>query len=400
MNQVIQPKKVLFVITKSNWGGAQRYVYDLASNLQRSAFEPVVICGGAPGTTQPGVLVEKLKHVNVRTLYLVELIRDFGFLDWNAFWSIVCAIRAEKPDILHVNSSKAGGLGALAGRVTGVPNIVFTVHGWPFKQEWHPIQRAWIYLASWLTAVFSHHVIVVSEKDMRIAKRMWFMGKKIKYIPNALKTFDEVFSKESAERRLSFGYSGNMAYTSKYRLVTIAELTKNKGLRYGIDMIEELENRFPGTYTYTIFGEGEDLADLQSQRQKLQNPQVVYFESFATNRPSINLSTEASRYLRAFDIFILPSIKEGMPYVLLEAAAAGLPIVATNVVQQEASNISNIDCSASPGDGHALANAVEKLVQNMPTKTPSTIGSFATMLEKTMALYNGTPPISSVLSSA
>ena len=76
-----------------------------------------------------------------------------------------------------------------------------------------------------------------------------------------------------------------------------------------------------------------------------------------------------------------------MPYVLLEAAAAGLPIVATDVVEEEASNIPNIHF-VPPQSGQALADAVEKLAQNLPGGKPCAIGSFADMLKKTVELYD------------
>ena len=153
-------------------------------------------------------------------------------------------------------------------------------------------------------------------------------------------------------------------------------------------MMKELEKRFPGTYTYTIFGEGEDLPYLQQHAQGLLNSQkqpIVLFRSIATNVPP-DLSTEASRYLKAFDIFVLPSIKEGMPYVLLEAAAAELPIVATNVVEEEASDLPTIRF-VSPKDGQALALAIQNLRKSASAKTEGVARSFPAMLAQTITLY-------------
>lgn len=366
-------KKVLYVITKSNWGGAQRYVYDLATNLPRETFETVALAGGTPGTTKPGILIEKLTQSNIRTLYLVELVRDLGFLDWNAFWSIVYAIRAEKPDVLHVNSSKAGGLGALAGRVTGVPNIVFTVHGWPFKQEWHPIQRVWIYLASWLTAILSHRVIVVSKQDETQAKRMWFVARKIRYVPLGIET-PQFLSRDESLRVLS------LANKETKRIVTIAELTKNKGVKYAIEALARLKKNGM-TVSYFIIGDGEERASLQKLAQKLGVSDFVHFLGFIP---------DASKYLKAFDIFLLPSIKEGMPYILLEAAAAGIPIITTNVVNSDFIDRSKNVHTIPPEDPKKTADMLaETLRTSSSANVPQGSNDFPLlqMLQATIALY-------------
>jgi hypothetical protein len=65
-------KKVLFLITKSNFGGAQRYVYDLATHIDRSKFEPVVALGGN------GELVTLLNHAGIRVITIKSLVRDIS----------------------------------------------------------------------------------------------------------------------------------------------------------------------------------------------------------------------------------------------------------------------------------------------------------------------------------
>jgi len=124
-------RKILFVITKSNWGGAQRYVFDLATNLPKDKFEVVVAFGGTgePGA-QTGMLHKKLEGAGVRTITLTYFTRNiFLLFDIRAFFELISLLRKERPDILHLNSSKAGGFGSVAGRVTLIPNIIFTSHG-------------------------------------------------------------------------------------------------------------------------------------------------------------------------------------------------------------------------------------------------------------------------------
>ena len=122
-------KKILFVITKSNWGGAQKYVYDLANELHRpnAEFEVAVAFG------QEGQLAGKLREAGITTHPIRSLQRDVSVIaDIKSFFELLRLFKTQKPDIAHLNSSKVGGLGALAARVAGVPKIIFTVHGWPF----------------------------------------------------------------------------------------------------------------------------------------------------------------------------------------------------------------------------------------------------------------------------
>src|SRR5688500_13512450 len=115
-------KKILFVITKSNWGGAQEYVYTLARRFHAVGAEGAVAFGGtgAKGAAV-GLLDARLKEAGVRTCFIGAFTRDVGFVrEIKAFFELFSVIRRERPDILHLNSSKAGGLGGVAGRVLGV----------------------------------------------------------------------------------------------------------------------------------------------------------------------------------------------------------------------------------------------------------------------------------------
>ena len=113
-------KKILYIITKSNWGGAQRYVYELATSLPKNSFDAAVLMGGS------GSLKERLDLCGIRTITIPELEKEVNiFKDIKTFFALIALLNKEKPDIIHLNSSKAGILGALAGRVVGIRKIIF-----------------------------------------------------------------------------------------------------------------------------------------------------------------------------------------------------------------------------------------------------------------------------------
>lgn len=293
---------MLYLITKSNFGGAQRYVFDLATHIPRERFEPVVAAGSE------GPLLEKLRQAGVRIVTLPSLTRDVSiFADLHSFFAVVRLLKRERPDVLHLNSSKAAGLGALAGRLIGVPMIIFTVHGWPFLENRSAGARAFIWLFSWITALLSHRVICVSGNDLRHAQRMLVVRHKACCIHNGI------------DQSMRFG-SGEIIRsafpTGAWITGTIGELTRNKNQSALIG-----EALHTGGMYVAIVGEGED-------RDKLQD---MIDAHNLNERVKLFGYIPAQEVLKGFDVFALPSLKEGLPYVLLEAKLAGLPIKAHRV---------------------------------------------------------------------
>jgi len=364
---LLDRKKVLYVITKATYGGAQKYVYDLATNIPKEEFEMIVAYG------THGKLAEDLSAAGTKVRQLPSLGRDIAIIsDIKSFFEILKTVRELKPDVIHLNSSKAAALGAFAARLAGVPKIIFTVHGWPFKENRNVFSRWLIYAVSWLTGLLSHIVIVVSRSDATLGKRMRGVSGKIRHIEIGVEP--QVFlPREKAAAALSI--------TDPHpRVVTIAELTENKGVRYAVEAIAELKKRNI-LVSYFVIGDGEKRVELEEQAKRQGVADRVRFLGFLPN---------AAEYLRAFDIFLLPSIKEGTPYVLLEAGNAMLPIVMTNAADIElAEHLPNVRVIPTR-DAPALAGAIIETIEDVaetelfPEKA---VFPLSEMLEKTVFLY-------------
>ena len=319
--------KILYIITKSNFGGAQRYVYDLATNLPKTEFEILVAFGGN------GLLKEKLEAAHIRTVTLSALDRDIGtFKEFLAFLQILGTIKNFEPELIHLNSSKAGILGGLAARfynlfgfilkllhcIDRAPRpcqIVFTAHGWAFKEKRKFMARKLIEYSSWLTVVLSHTTIVVSNDDREKVRHFIFIQSKIKLVHNGIET-PHFISRDDARAFLSEKI-GHSISNETLLAGTVAELHKNKGLDYVVEAMKTAPR-----YSYIIIGTGEDREKLQGTIEKTGLNQRVFLAGQIKN---------AASFLKAFDLFILPSLKEGLPYALLEAGAAGVPVIATDV---------------------------------------------------------------------
>jgi glycosyltransferase involved in cell wall biosynthesis len=310
--------KVLILITKSNGGGAQRYVYDLATNLPKSDFEVEVMAGGG------GVMIDKLTEAGIKSSGDLPIGRDINiFDDIKAFFKLVSILKQKKPDVLHVNSSKIGGLGALAGRLVGIKNIIFTAHGWAFNENRTFISKFIIKTLHWLTIFLSHRTISVSEALTSQMENWPFVKDKVSVVHNGIKN-EAIFSKINARFELAKinpifdNFTKNNQIKDLVFIGSVGELHHIKGYEYAIAGIKKLNKKF----VYLIIGDGEHRTNIENKIKELGLENSVLLLGRVPN---------ASHYLKAFDIFLMTSLSEGLPYVLLEAGIAQLPIVATAV---------------------------------------------------------------------
>ncbi len=322
--------KILYLITKSNFGGAQRYVYDLAVEGTKLGHDVLVGFGG------DGALATKLHNKGVRTVNIPELERDINLLaDCKSFVALFRLIKKESPDVVHCNSSKMGGLGALAARLSNAlahckhliykdvhtTRIIFTGHGWAFNEERSDFQKFLIGGAHWVTIALAHCTIAVSRKTREQVGKLPFVLHKISVIHNGVGT-PVTLPKEEALETIFGTHKTSWLQEKPFIIGTIAELHKNKGLSYAIEGIAQLKKQVTTPLIFLIIGAGEERANLEALVQKLELTEVVFFAG---------MKEDAATLLSAFDMFLLPSITEAFPYVILEAGNAGLPVIATSV---------------------------------------------------------------------
>lgn len=328
--------KIFYLITKSNWGGAQKYVYDLALAFSSRGNEIVVAFGGE------GELKERLSDKNIRTISIGSLMRDIRFTkEIKSAYELFRILRKESPDIFHLNSTKAGAIGAFLGRVLFVPRIIFTVHGAPFREDRPIPMKTALYLVTWLTCLLSHKVIVVSHRDEFDLGKMPFLKHKVTTIYPGL-TYDEILPRVAPKER-------------EMHVITVAELHPNKGYMYGLAAIAKLHEKGL-LIKYSIFGEGDDRKKIEEYILHHDLSNIVTLRG-----PKIVLDKEGQNY----DIFLLPSIKEGLPYVLIEAGKVMLPVVASitggipEIIRHEQTGL-----LVRPKDVDQLAREIERLIVN------------------------------------
>ncbi len=375
-------KKVLFLITKSNFGGAQRYVYDLATGLPTEEFEVAVAFG------QSGSLGTKLHENGVRTITLPSLQRDISLAkEIRSFFELSKILNQEKPDILHINSSKAGALGALVGRLAGVPKIIFTAHGWAFNENRPWWQRLILKKIHWLTVLLSHQTIAVSKEVKR--QMSWpFVKNKMIVVYNG-RSIANQRSREDSRATLTQIEPRLLPYSNDFWSTTIAELHPIKRHDAVIEAMGEVVKKFPNT-RHLIIGGGQEEEKLRQQIIDLDLTENIFL---------LGAISEAAEFLKAADLFILASRSEAMPYAIIEATIAGLPIIATDVggipevIENEKSGL-----LVEPLNNTALINAILEVRDNDELRRKLSEGalgrssefSFHKTLEKTIAIYRST----------
>ncbi|MBI5046055.1 MAG: glycosyltransferase family 4 protein [Candidatus Niyogibacteria bacterium] len=391
--------KILYIITKSAWGGATKYTYDLASAMPQNGFETHIAAG--PALSREKNLFSELQNSGVYCHTIKNFQKSVNPLkDLFALWEILRLIQKIKPDIVHASSSKAGGLAGLAAFIlkilsasrrtknyppAGGLKTIFTAHGWAYHESRPRWQRLLIKLSSRITALFYDTIITVSEFDRQSAIKNK-IGKPEKFITihNGINPAGVPFLTRNEARRVLIP-----ARSQEDILVgTIGEFTANKGQKFLIEAAHMLCQRYPKLNFMIIGHRGEEKSKLLRQITKSGLTNCVHI---------IDSPPDAAKYLKAFDIFVLPSLKEGLPYVLLEAGLAELPTIATNVGgNKEIIDPEKNGLLITPADSQELSRVIERVFKNADLKNAMAKNlyekilndfSLKKMISETLAIY-------------
>ena len=373
--------KILYLITRSEIGGAQRYILDLASFCRDQGHIVVVASGG----DENGELIKRLVKLNIQTYCLRHLTRELNFYsDISVFFDLIKLINKIKPDIVHLNSSKAGSIGALAAKFCGVRKIIYTIHGLVLNEPLPFFHKIFYWFAEWFSAKLKNKLISVSEFDKQsLLKNKITTTDKIAVIHNGLDPARIFFLDKSTALAKLFGREQN---EKEFIIGTIANLYPAKGLIYLIEAAKSVLKIYPRT-KFAVIGDGP-------LKSSLADTIIEY--GLADKFILAGSLPEANRNLKAFDLFVLPSLKEGLAYALLEASAAGLPIIATAVGGNPEVVKNNFNgLLVPPADFGALAQTIINLMGDpnkasfLASNSASVLKNFSLdqMCEKTLATY-------------
>ncbi len=312
-------KKILQIITLSEWGGAQRVVFDLACGLDKEKFEVEVACGGN------GLLLEKLRARNIKVHQIKDLKRQISPVsDLKVLLALKRIIKKGKFDIVHCHSSKAGFLGRLAAKQVGIKKIFYTVHSWGFynQGEYGLMSKTFIFLEK-ISAVFTNKIICVANRVMadgirqKIAKPSKFLLINNGIDFNVENKKDEIKKNYNIKpKEIVVAMVARLAYPKDPLLFLQIAREILKTLQQSSEQVQDVK--------FVLVGDGPLSLKCHDfvEKEKLEEKVLLLGEKSPI---------ETRELFFAFDIFVLLSHFEGMPITILEAMFAGLPIVASNV---------------------------------------------------------------------
>lgn len=334
-----------------------------------------------------GELIERLTDAGVPTVRIPGLARDIRLgADVRALLGLISLIRQMHPDVVHTNSSKAGFIAAIAGRLAGVPRVMFTAHGWAWNELRPTWQKVFFKALHFATVFVSHTTIAVSEAIRTQASWMPLVQKKVRVIHLGVSPLS-LLPRSEARARIE-EQVGSSLPASAFWIGSLAELHPTKGL----DVLIRAFALYAEKNTDAVLvcmGGGEDQGRLTALAHMLHVEHRVFFTGHIRNGAAL---------LGALDIFVLPSHSEALGYVLLEAGQSSVAVVASNVGGiPEIIEDTQTGLLTPPGDTGALSTALTTLTADslernrlgtaLHTRVQQEFG-IERMLHDTFALYS------------
>ncbi|MBW2440112.1 MAG: glycosyltransferase family 4 protein [Deltaproteobacteria bacterium] len=351
--------KILHIITRLDMGGSAQNTLQTCKRLS-GKYETILVHGPSHESRmtdlEKRIIEDDVKAVRaqgVKVIALPTMVRSIRPLkDLRALLSLVWLIFKEKPDIVHTHSSKAGILGRLAAKLAGVPHIIHTPHGHVFYGHFGIIASK-IFL--WVETIFSKFT------DRMVALTD---GEKNDYIKLSVCPPQKLFKIHSGVDLKQYMHSNGNRVEKKRSLGLdqnstvigfVGWLLPIKGPAYLLKAMAHIWPEHP-TASLVMVGKGELDVDLRAQALKINANGRIKF---------LGWREDIHEILPVFDLLVLPSLNEGMGRVLVEAMAAGKPVVASEVGGiPDLVKHGETGYLVRPADERALANGIKKLLND------------------------------------
>ncbi|CAM8649231.1 RfaG Glycosyltransferase [Burkholderiales bacterium] len=313
---MIKKIKIVHVQLLPLLSGVQRVTLDEMAQLDSSIFDRIVVC------KCEGELTERLELIGVKFYLIPQLMRELSPVnDFFAFWSLLSFMIKQRPDIVHTHSSKTGILGRFAAFIANVPTIIHTVHGYSFQGEPSRVKKILYRFLEFIAAAVSTKIIVLNEEDRDLSVSFVNVAKnKLLLIPNGVDTDNFSPPSEHLKVALKSNFFG-VCDPNHIIIGMVARLSPQKNPICFIEAAFDIAERF-NHVSFVLIGDGELRSSLE---------EMIKSSPHANRFFLLGWRKDVSQLLRSFDLFVLPSLWEGLPLSVLEAMSVGVPVIASNI---------------------------------------------------------------------
>ena len=309
--------KVVTIITKLELGGAQKVALYTADGLgQDQRFESYFVSG------EEGFLDETKNETykNIKQFFNIpEIIRELNPIkDFIAFFKLWLLLKKIKPQIVHTHSSKAGILGRWAAFFAGVPTIIHTYHGFGFHDYQPFLIKKFYVIAERLSCIIADKLVVVSHHNIQKALKEK-VGKKEQY--TVIRCGIEI--QKYREKNVNiFAKKSDLNIPADAKVVGMVACFKDQKspldfVKIAAEILRQRQNVF-----FVMVGDGELRAAIEQKIKKF---------GIQNNIKLLGWRDDVVDIIKIFDVSVLTSLWEGLPMVILESMASGIPVVATMV---------------------------------------------------------------------
>jgi glycosyltransferase involved in cell wall biosynthesis len=377
---VAEKNKVVHIITRLDKGGSAENTVLTVSLLDKEKYEVFLARGQSLESSMTPPEKETAKRDlsqaevrGVKIFTITSLVRRLSPVnDLRAFISIYQLLKRIKPRVVHTHTSKAGILGRWAAYLARVPIIIHTPHGHVFYGYFNRVLAGVFILMEKYTSFITHKIVTLTDKEQE--EHLQFkIAPKDRFMTIHSGVALEKYSPSIIHRDHIKDLKAQLGLLEDDPIVgTVGRLTPVKGHEYLIKAAGKILNNFPET-RFLLIGAGELRGYLEELCGELGVSRNVLFLGWRDDIPAL---------LSLTDIFVLPSLNEGMGRVLVEAMALSKPIVAfrvggvPNLIQNSENGI-----LIPPRDIDGLAQAIttlladrdlmEKMGANGKEKVPS-----------------------------
>lgn len=271
---------------------------------------------------------------------------------------LVKYFRQEKFDVLHIHTPIAGIVGRIAGRIAGIPVVIFTVHGFYFHEGMPPIKRKFHIGLEWLLGRLTDYMFTVSAEDAIAAVKLKIMPKaKVLAIGNGVNAtrFNPSVASNVAEIRSALSIPED-AFVIGY----IGRMVREKGVVELLQAAERISRQYNHVYFLLV---GDRLAS--DHNASIEERLRVAAECLGEKLILTGLREDVPQLLAAMDVFCLPSYREGLPVSIIEAMMMAKPVVATNIRGSREEVVEGETGFLVPvSDANALTQALASCVNN------------------------------------